>query len=519
MKTMNKALALILALAIVMSLGITAFAATGNSITIKNAPVGATYKLYRALDIESIDGNKVSYIVNAEWSDTIKKAFKADSDIAKYLTVADDYYVTQVTTTASGEAWAKGFADAFAKFIAANNVSANKSVPVTGTTGALVDLKIDNLPLGYYYIDTETGALCIVKNNNENVTVAEKNPGPTVEKTVKEGESYGEKSDASIGDTVTYQTKITVKNGAKDYKLVDTMKTGLTFDGISKVTVTYKAQDKGKAKTLTASTDYTITATPSNGFTIVFDNKTFSDEGDGDTVKLVAGDVIYVDYTATLNADAFTQDTGAINEVKMNYGDSSKFTSGSDETHTYTAPLNIVKYETIEGKKVALAGAKFELHKGTKSGTKVGFAAASDSGEYTVGGDVTEIVSPASGKMLLKGLDAGTYYLVETAAPKGYNKITDDIKIVIARTADSSANKDSFTVTVNGVLAGSTDLYATKDALTADSVASAVAVENKSGNKLPETGGMGTTIFYTVGAVMMAGALVLLITKKKMSVN
>ena len=215
--------------------------------------------------------------------------------------------------------------------------------------------------------------------------------------------------------------------------------------------------------------------------------------------KLAKDDTIVITYSATLNEKAVIAGNGNKNETWLKYGDNSVTTHETTTTKTYEIPVFKYTEKTI-GTKTGLPNAKFTLSKNEDGTEPIGLVditnGAKDGDKYRVAKtgetSITEITTPATGKFTIKGLDADIYYLTETKQPDGYNKLSDPVKIVI--------NKEDGTITIGD---------ATK-------AVDQVEVENKSGSLLPSTGGMGTTLFYIFGAILVIGSGVVLITKKRM---
>ena len=364
------------------------------------------------------------------------------------------------------------------------------NIAVASVTAGNNEAKFTGLKEGYYLVDTTTGSLCSVGNvtGSTAVTIKEKNGVPSVDKQVQEDSdsSWGDKNDAEIGQEVNFKTTINVTAGnTTNYVLHDKM-TGLTYKADS-IQIT-KANG---TVALTQGTDYTI-ETPKDGcsFEIKFVNNG----------KLNAGDVVVVTYTATVNADAVVAGTGNTNETWLDYGNNGHTTH--DTTRTYVWEFKIYKYTKGAGENetVALPHAEFVLYK--KSGETKSYLTASGNkltGWTTEENSATKFTSDNNGNISISGLDAGEYYLKETKAPDGYNKLTDDIKVVLTKEYNESTNVG-------------TAFFAYSNVTKEDKV----EVENNAGTTLPSTGGMGTTVFYVVGGGLMAVAVVLLVTKKRM---
>ena len=463
-----------------------------GKITIDNAIVDQTYTIYRILELESFSDktttkpNTGNYAYKAvkEWEDFIKTGEGKD-----YLEIKDGYVYWKGDNTDAKAAELAKKALVYAKD-SKNNITASLQ-PVTAKSTTVT---FENLPLGYYLVDSSTGALCSLNTTDTDVTIEEKNAAPTVEKKVQEDskigatDEYGESNTADIGQTVNFKTTITAQAGAQNYVLHDKMDKGLTFSGSVSVT-------KGN-QTFTTPTDYNlVVSTP----TAIEDGCTFEIVFTSDFCnKLKAGDEIVVTYSATLNEEAVIAGDGNKNETWLKYGDSSVTTHKTTTTKTYEIPVFKYTKKTAENK-TGLLNAEFTLSKNT-DGTNpiklVDITNGAAEGKYRVAktGEATttdKVITPATGKFTIQGLDADIYYLTETKQPDGYNKLSKAVKIVI----DEKGN-----ITVDDKTP-STEL---------------VEVENKSGSILPSTGGMGTTLFYIFGAILVIGSGVVLITKKRM---
>ena len=477
MKHMKKLASLLLALVMVLSLGTTAFAeGETGSITINDAVVGQTYTIYQILDLESYNesANAYAYKATTAWNTFIN----SDAIKGTYMEVDAQGYVTW-----KDGADAAAFAKAAQKYAKDNSIANQGSVTATTTT-----VSFTGLDLGYYLVDTTLGTLCSLDTTNPDVVMEEKNEVPTNVKTVEEDSTgnYGEKNDADIGQTVNFKSTITAQAGAENYVFHDTMSAGLTYTGVTGITLNGTAVD---------ASNYTVVT---EGLT---DGCTFEvrfTQAFCDTLK--ANDQIVISYTATLNENAVIAGEGNPNTSKLSYGDSSntKYTPDS-QTKTCTWDVDVFKY-TMDGEtEKALAGATFTLSKNADGSNPIALVSEGNN-VYRVAktgetGTVTEITTDATGKFTIKGLDADTYYLTETKAPAGYNKLAGPVTIVIGE---------------NGVVNGTTEAPQGVDE---------VKVLNQSGTELPSTGGMGTTIFYIIGAILVIGAAVLLIARKRMNMK
>lgn len=512
-KTIQKLMAALLAVAMVCAMAIPAFATDGDataaaatgtgSITIENAVTNQTYKIYRILNLEyHADTNSYRYTANGAWEDFIFREnnnFKLDKETGA---------VTWINTNPENNGTAiQQIANSAGKYAeyTPNHVQGDGSAKANGIT-----LTFSNLPLGWYLVvsdlvDLDKGALCSIGTTDPNAVIREKNSKPTIEKEVYEGDTLGYSNDAGIGDTVKFQTRIHVTDGnPTNYVLHDTMSNGLKFN--SESVKVYLLRDRAGAENefagyLTVNNDYELVTSPNDSctFEIKF-RKT-----------LMPFDRIQVDYSATVTSDAVIGTAGNDNKAVLTYGNNST-TTESSTTKTYVWEMGVRKFANLGGDDTnhALADAEFQLYK--MDGETKKYAKFAETGTNTsiyklTGWDAdasnaAKVKTPASGNIQFEGLDAGTYYLEETKAPVGYNKLTAPITVVIDRGTLPTVASQTISYTVK---------YG--DTTADDHV---VRVENKAGVELPSTGGIGTTLFYVIGGGLMVAAIVLLVTKKRM---
>lgn len=497
MKLIKKIAAIMLSVIMVLGMASVVSAAeggtaapTGNGkITINNAIAGQTYKIYKLLDLESYDvANQLySYKPAAGW----ENFFQTSGEGSNYVYINENGYVTWKTGVAENKA-----AELAQKALAyanntSTNISNNGSKSVTEEENSV---SFDNLDLGYYLVESSVGALCGLTTTNNEVTIAEKNGVPSVDKKVQEDskvntkDEWGKSNTADIGQPVNFQTTITAQQGAQNYVLHDKMEAGLTFGGT--VTVTKNGENVDATNyTLKIATDSSANVTDGCTFEIVF-TQSFCN-------TLKADEQIIVTYSATLNEKAAIAGEENKNTTKLTYGDSSETTPSTTTTKTFELP--VFKYTTKDSKEKALAGAIFTLSKNTDGTTPINLVETSEEnaaeGTYRVAktGEtgVTTVTTPSSGKFTIKGLDADTYYLTETQQPAGYNKLSAPITVVIDKDGNITVGTNAETVTE-------------------------VKVLNNTGTILPSTGGNGTSLIYFLGAVLALVSGVVLITKQRM---
>lgn len=491
MKYMKKLITLLAVLTLALAMAVPAFAASGTAsstgtITIDNAVTGTTYKAYRIFDLESYDTNKdvYSYKLNTKWKDFPEYSTTIDGNTvsaADFFSVNSAGYIEWKDTKKDAGA---DFAKLAKAFVVEKNIEWDRTETASSTTVTFTDLT-----LGYYLVDTSLGSLCSLNTTAPSVTIKEKNSDTTIEKKIViTGDEKVDSNSAGIGDTVNFSITITVKDGnPEDYVLHDKL-SGLTFNPDS-------LEVKVGTKTLTPNTDYTLVTNPTDGDS--FDVK-FKDG------ILKTNDVVVVTYSATVAADATIAGAGNKNTAKLEY--SGKH-STEEETTTYVWKLNVHKYALdSKNKEVALSGAKFVLYRmdgdtkeyATLTGNKI-------AGWVNDKDKATTLETNGAGDILIEGLNVGTYYLEETEAPAGYNKLTEPIEVKITATPDATGVSETVE-------------YKNKNDSTYTPATNAIVkVLNEAGTQLPSTGGIGTTLFYVIGGGLMAVAAVLLVTKKRMN--
>lgn len=493
MKLIKKIAAIMFAFMMVVSMSCNVKAddtttATGT-ITINNAIPEQTYTIYKILDLESYspkeengkETGNFAYKPSSEWESFIKGENVRD----KYFTFEGEYV-----------SWKENADPAeFAKLAldyAKTNSKANQgSVTASGTP-----VQFTGLGLGYYLVDSSVGTLCSLDTTKPTVEIKEKNGVPSVDKKVSNSKTgtFDTSSTASIGDTVYFKTIITAQPGAQNYVLHDKMDAGLTFNESSVKAILNKNETK-KDTELTA-TDYSVVTSnledtdPKCTFHIEFTPKLCE--------SLKADDTITVTYSATLNENAVIAGEGNKNETWLKYGENNNLETTHPTTDTKTFEMHVFKFykdKKNSDKETGLADAVFTLSKKSDGTEPIKLTKTNENSNiYKVNnnGTITDITTPGDGKFTIQGLGAGTYYLTEIKQPDGYNKLAKSVKVEID---------------VNGAITVDGKLITGVDKL--------VKVENKTGIVLPSTGGVGTTMIYLVGAVLVLGSGVVLATKRR----
>ena len=529
MKHIKRAAALVLAVMLSLCLSLTAFAATETYGTLTVTGKGLTGKTVTAIrmftaNVNDGDEGKLngfdSYSLENAWLgffkdssriDAVKTAGKitdpnpSDQDMkdaaVAYVNGLSDAQLASLAHDA--QKWVR---DAQNKdsFTDLTNTSAAAIADTTDNTKGVAT--IINLTSGYYLVFPEMGStgdntrgtdamLVNIPKNKGNTAATIKSTYPTVDKKVQTTERGEFKTDgnAQIGDKVTYQLTATVPD-MTDYtkytfKFVDTLTKGLSYVENS---VSVKVADAAITTGYTATYD-----DDSKTLTVAFEDLKTTNKGENATVA--AGDVITVTYNAYITADAAVTDP-ATNKVHLEYSTnpdgSGKGESTPSESKVYTYPIEIFKFYKDGETEKGLANATFKLSTSVDS-TAAGIELVQDktgNNSYHVKGKgetttITEVTTPDGGKITIRGLKAGTYYLHEITAPTGFNKLTHPVKIEI--TADENDQSKA--------------TYKINDVANAGENSHQVKVENMKGTMLPETGSFGT-----IGLTILGVAVVLL---------
>lgn len=471
MKKTKKLMSLLLALAMIFAMALSVFAAGDNSIQVTNAQGGETYKIYKMLDVD-VNPEKTAYSYTLPADSKWASFFNTGGAGAAYVEIKNVDGTDYVTWKESGASDYEAFGKAAAAY-AATTAGVTEAVSAQTPT-ADGSITFGSLDSGYYLITSTNGTLSMVETTplKTAVTVNEKNPNPTIDKKVEEDGALGTENSAQIGDTVEFEVTINMKKGAKNYVMHDKMEDGLTFD---KDSVQIDGLTKGSDYTVNTSGDSTGAPLDDCAFEIRF--------ADSYLNNLTENITLTVTYNAVLNENADIT-AGEKNEVQLKWGDNNYTEWRTTTTKTYQ--FEILKYDAADTSKNPLAGAEFQLLKA--DGTEVKVVKVTDTEYRVANGNETgagvPIVTVANNKIVVKGVDLAEYQLEETKSPHGYAKLSAPKKFEV---------KEGQTVLVE--------------------------VENTAGHTLPSTGGMGTTLFYVVGGILVIGAAAIFIFGKRTSVN
>lgn len=452
MKNTKRILATLMTIIMLVGLlAVPAMAAGTGTISVESAQQDVAYTVYKIFDLEyNTTTGAYRYVLNSTWTDFKDYSYDLNGD-STAETIAT--YFDFTTTDGKTYVTSNSTDSATAAKLLAQYVKDKK---VSGTT---ISGSTDGFTYGYYLLTSSLGTLCALDTlvpekvgDTASISLKEKNNLPAVSKTV-------DKENASLDETLTYTITVDCEPGALNYCLTDTLPAGITFTEIT--SVKHNTSD-------VATTKYSVT-TPTEGSNVLtVDLSTYCAEA---TIK--ADDTLVVTYTAKLNKSAVIGTTGNKNTVVLSYGANGTLTKQDNATVT-TGEFTVSK---VDPSNTSLTGAKFKLYDALTGGNEIPVVEVSE-GIYRKALSSETGVEIEAGTSKVQGLADGTYHLEETKAPDGYNKLSERKAVEIKDTTGS------------------------------------ITIENKTGVALPETGGMGTTLFYVAGGALVLGAFLVLMKKR-----
>ena len=513
MKRMKKIMALMLAAIMMMAMSVTAFAAEGATgthtltVNVKSTEPaqdlkGQTINLYKLFDVTesgTTESKNYAYTVNTEtgYKDAIKSALGTS-----FSGTTDEEYAAAVLALKDTDGAVQKFANDFTAEALTKNLSA------TANSGKITEenktsYTFNNLAAGYYLVYVTGGKeiqSSLVTVDETTTTVNLKTEAPSIEKTA-------DKTTVNIGDVVTYNVKGVIPDttGYDQYQYIihDELSTGLDFVNDTTGTALGEAATTVNVK-VAFGADVTDEGTAPTTATLDSTNKRKMSLDLSAWVKANQtnnkGKEFTVTYYAKVNKDAIVTEK---NKAQLEYGnkpgETTTTTPSEAKTPTYPLDINKIKKETEE----KLAGAKFSLYtseEDAKNGENA-IKVSGSNGNYVVdpASTTTEFESAKSidGKkynLHVNGLAAGDYWLVETKAPEGFNKLTNPIKVTITK-------------------AGDTEWTVSKD--NAEETDKIIDIENSTGSLLPSTGGRGAIVFAVIAALLVFGVAVSFIRDKR----
>lgn len=488
MKRVKRVLALLAALALVLAMAVPAWADGANQGTI-SVPAGSshTYKVYQIFTGDYSKGK----LSNVKWGKNSKNRGDGVNADDK---VSEDVLNRLAAVVSGSDAEKLAVIEEYADLNSEAIVTVTHDSPATVAPGYYLFKDTTATAENEVYI-TEVVGNVLIKAKNSNVPGFEKKLKDTND-TEGTTTDWQDVADHDIGDEIPFKLEGTVPDDYVEYDSYyfafhDEEEGGLTFN---KDSVEVYVDDTK----ITTGFEVKTSTTDGCSFEVVFSNLK-------DIEAVHAGSVIRVEYTSTLNPNAVIGGNGNLNKAQLEYSNNPRDTNSKDKTvwdnvvvFTYQVVVN--KYANSVAENNKLPGAEFTLTK-------------------KLNGDTTKVIAAVKSqdgvRFTFKGLDDGEYTLTETVTPEGYNTIdpiTFNVTAYHEITWDGTGNRDTLLESLTGNK-GTGEITFTSDkgtgALTTDII-------NKSGTVLPSTGGMGTTVFYVVGGGLMAVAVVLLVTKKRM---
>lgn len=499
---MKRIITFMMALALVLSLGITAFAEGGagaGSITITNATAGETYKVYKIFDATYNTSGDVTYTITDDNQFFTKLFGTGALDTADHET---DYFVyhasTGVVTRKTDSTGTPIKTDGQLFDYLATLLTGASPVQTKNATGTTVEFT--GLDTGYFVIDRTNGSAngVTITTAKPHADVHDKNllPGGDLDKKADKDTNNDDKFTAAVGDTINWEVTFTATNYDNGEKVLSyTIKDTLSPTDWAEI-------NTGSIKIYVDGAEITawnLVSGSASGFEILIPWA----NADG-TFKYPASANVKITYSATVK-DAAADENPATqvnkNTAELDWSCNTDTDKPKDETEAEVYNMGFTKVDGTDATKT-LSGAVFALYSDSACTVPVNVKIVSE-GVYMVDKTSTSnsVITPANGQVVIQGLDVGKYYLKETTAPDGYNLLTNATEVEVK--ADAG---DEITY---GEGAGAVTYYVNNAELN---------IANNSGVELPSTGGKGTIMMITIGTLVAMAFAVLLITQKKMSI-
>lgn len=472
---MKRILSIVAVIALLVTFMVPAFADGSTVITITDAEAGEIYKAFKIFDVTN-SGEAYAYT----YTSTGSTLSSSSTGLDKIVYDASQANLIALARIGSTKVWnvtkGTGTTPTLAEFLRNHYEVISALTPAytsAAAAGSPATASITVTDPGYYYITTTQGTAVVADTITASVAISDKIVKPTIDKDVDD-------SDVHYGQEVTYTTAITINGNLKDVVLTDLFPAGVTYKTGSVKLFTSDPRT-GSPTAVSASGHYTLdeTATSTYTFKMSFADSYIATFNKADADGAGTASTLYIQYKGTINENAVTGAATNANEnvATLTWGPNMSSHKISDPANVNTAKIEMTKVDASNAN-TPMSGVTFNVKKGsnTLNFTKIGDVYY----PVTTGGSA-DLVTGTNGKIILKGLDAGTYEWIETV-PAGYNPPTSNPSRTI-----TVGQEDSFTI------------------------------QNTKGQQLPATGGIGTVIFLSIGGIAVLVAGVFLLSNKRMS--
>lgn len=519
---MKKILAMLLAVALVFSLGITAFADNTGSITVTNSVVDQTYDVYKLFDLTYTDDSVAYTYTKTGTNDALFTKLNASDSPFTLAQVRDTNLYNVTIKDGKTAADVSGFVDSLLKADPAIMTA------VASDEGNGGELEFAGLAYGYYFVKSSLGVVVSIDSTLPDVDIIDKNGEPSWDngetgpgKVIIENGEKVKVNDAAFGEDVLFDIGVNTTSYVKEKQVINFFVSDTIQDGFD-----YVLKD-GKLDIVAVTVgDKTLDA---DDYSVVLNGRSFEITipwVDEDGVSLYPSTAeLHIQYKATVNENAVIGEPGNLNTANYTYQTTTPSTDPEtpdtpddkkpyekDNERTTTTYVYALGIQKIDEEGNPLAGAEFTIEGVAANETSVAGVY-----EYDANGEVTTFVTNEDGQIIIKGVDAGDYVVTETKAPDGYNLLTGT-KTVSASLESVSSYSETTTVyfDADGNIVDTKVEKGDSETYNFGVKVVDLVVVNEKGAELPSTGGIGTTIFYVLGSMMVLAAGVIIITKKRM---